>query len=70
MENSKGLQACQDGKVELAQSSQSGNAVSSGTMPVSVPKTMPITEISDKDYRSICWPCDVLEDSGDDKPES
>ena len=25
----------------------------------------PITEISDKDYRSFCLPCDVLEDTDD-----
>jgi hypothetical protein len=70
MGNSKGLEGCQDGKVELAQSSQPDTAVSSGNMFVSGPKTMPITEISDKDYRSICWPCDALEENSDDKPEN
>jgi len=27
--------------------------------------TLPIIEISDKDYRSFCWPCHALEDIGD-----
>jgi hypothetical protein len=26
---------------------------------------MPLIEISDKDYRSFCWPCHALEDTGD-----
>jgi hypothetical protein len=26
---------------------------------------LPIIEISDKDYRSFCWPCHALEDTGD-----
>lgn len=30
--------------------------------------TMPIIEISDKDYRSFCWPCYALEETGDGKP--
>jgi hypothetical protein len=29
---------------------------------------LPIIEISDKDYRSFCWPCYALEETGDDKP--
>jgi hypothetical protein len=70
MGNSKGLEGCQDGKVERAQSSPLGSAVSSGNMPASGPKTMSITEISDEDYRSICWPCDALEEICDDKPEN
>lgn len=30
--------------------------------------TRPIIEISDKDYRSFCWPCYALEEAGDGKP--
>jgi hypothetical protein len=30
--------------------------------------TLPIIEISDKDYRSFCWPCYALEEIGDGKP--
>ncbi len=26
---------------------------------------LPIIEISDKDYRSFCWPCHALEETGD-----
>lgn len=29
--------------------------------------TLPIIEISDKDYRSFCWPCHALEETGDCK---
>ncbi len=28
---------------------------------------LPIIEISDKDYRSFCWPCHALEEAGDGK---
>ena len=27
--------------------------------------TLPLIEISDKDYRSFCWPCHALEETGD-----
>jgi hypothetical protein len=27
--------------------------------------SLPIIEISDKDYRSFCWPCHALEEPGD-----
>ena len=30
-------------------------------------KSSPIIEISDKDYRSFCWPCHALEETGDCK---
>ena len=26
---------------------------------------LPLIEISDKDYRSFCWPCHALEELGD-----
>ncbi len=26
---------------------------------------LPLIEISDKDYRSFCWPCHALEEAGD-----
>ena len=29
--------------------------------------SLPIIEISDKDYRSFCWPCHALEETGDCK---
>lgn len=29
--------------------------------------SLPIIEISDKDYRSFCWPCHALEEAGDCK---
>ena len=29
-----------------------------------------VIEISDRDYRSICWPCCALEEEGDGKPTS
>jgi len=29
--------------------------------------TRAIIEISDKDYRSFCWPCHALEETGDSK---
>ena len=32
--------------------------------------TLLIIEISDKDYRSFCWPCHALEDTGDYQSES
>ena len=28
----------------------------------------PIIEISDEDYRSFCWPCYALDETGDCKP--
>lgn len=31
---------------------------------------LPIIEISDKDYRSFCWPCYALEETDDGKPDS
>jgi len=30
-------------------------------------RSLPIIEISDKDYRSFCWPCHALEETGDCK---
>lgn len=32
--------------------------------------TLPLIEISDKDYRSFCWPCHALEEAGDDQSGS
>ena len=31
--------------------------------------SLPLIEISDKDYRSFCWPCYDLEENGDCKPD-
>jgi hypothetical protein len=30
---------------------------------------LPVTEISDKDYRSFCWPCNALEEESDGEPD-
>jgi len=30
-------------------------------------RSLSIIEISDKDYRSFCWPCHALEETGDCK---
>ena len=37
------------------------------TLPKRVGK-LPVTEISDEDYRSFCWPCYNLEEAGEGQP--
>ena len=34
-------------------------------MPDERYSALPIVEISDKDYRSFCWPCHALEETSD-----
>ena len=34
-------------------------------VPAEYPAALSIIEISDKDYRSFCWPCHALEETGD-----
>lgn len=65
MENSEGKQGRPAGEVEDA---QSNNCDSTGRIPDWGLKALPITEISDKDYRSFCWPCYAFEETGDDEP--
>ncbi len=34
-------------------------------MPEGSGAALPVIEISDKDYRSFCWPCHDLEETGE-----
>ena len=69
MHKSGGEQGGTAGEVDVTQSNESVSGDSTGRLPDPGRNAVPVTEISDKDYRSFCWPCNALEETGDGKPD-
>ena len=65
MRNSKGKQGSVAGAAEVPKSKEWVGCDSTGKVLDRSIKALSITEISDKDYRSFCWPCYALEETGD-----
>jgi hypothetical protein len=68
MQKSKSKQGDATGEVEGARSKLCVSFNSVGRLPGEGRKAASVTEISDKDYRSFCWPCYALEETGDGRP--
>ena len=57
------------GEGEVVQTKKSVSGKSNGGVSAEELIVSPrIIEISDKDYRSFCWPCNALEETGDGQP--
>jgi len=65
MHNSEGKQGRAAGEADVTGGDECVGCDSTGKVPDRSIKALSITEISDKDYRSFCWPCYELEETGD-----
>ena len=65
MDNSGDRQGRAAGEVEATESKECVGCDSTGKVPDRSINALSITEISDKDYRSFCWPCYALDETGD-----
>ena len=70
MHNSEGKQGRAVGAAEVTESDECVSCDSAGKVPDRSIKALPITEISDEDYRSFCWPCHSLEETGDGEQDA